>query len=196
VIGHWREVEPTPRSFAERAGMLFLGAIHRQDSPNHDALAWFVREVLPLVEQSLGWETRLTVAGYVDPSVSLAPYRDHPRITLRGAADDIVPLYDAHRLFVAPTRYAAGVPYKVHEAASYGLPVVASTLLAGQLGWRDGVELAAVDTTDPPGFARRLVALYGDSVLWHALRDNALERVRAEHSREQYAAAVREVLDG
>ena len=67
VIGHWREARPTPRAFADRAGMLFLGAIHEQDSPNHDALEWFVREVLPLVEQSLGWETRLTVAGYVDP---------------------------------------------------------------------------------------------------------------------------------
>ena len=63
VIGHWREVLPTPRPFADRAGMLFVGAIHQQDSPNHDALEWFVREVLPLVEKSLGWETRLTIAG-------------------------------------------------------------------------------------------------------------------------------------
>ena len=43
VIGHWREAQATPRPFADRAGMLFLGAIHQQDSPNCDALAWFVR---------------------------------------------------------------------------------------------------------------------------------------------------------
>jgi glycosyltransferase involved in cell wall biosynthesis len=196
VIGHWREPQPTSRAFADRAGMLFLGAIHQQDSPNRDALEWFVREVLPLVEQSLGWETRLTIAGYVDPAVSLDGYREHPRITLRGAVDDIVPLYDAHRIFIAPTRYAAGVPYKVHEAASYGLPVVASELLCRQLGWQDGNQLIAVNTADPAKFAQRVVALYRDETLWRTLRDNALEHIRAENGCAQYEAAVRQVLEG
>jgi O-antigen biosynthesis protein len=195
VIGHWREAQATPRAFADRAGMLFLGAIHQQDSPNRDALGWFVREVLPLVEQSLGWETRLTVAGYVDPAISLEEYRDHPRITLRGAVEDLAPLYDAHRIFVAPTRYAAGVPYKVHEAASYGLPVVASELLCRQLDWQNGRDLLAAGTADPAEFARRIVALYRDAALWQTLRDNALERVRAENGRAQYEAAVRQVLE-
>jgi hypothetical protein len=45
VLGHWREAQPTPRAFADRAGMLFLGAMHQPDSPNRDALDWFVREV-------------------------------------------------------------------------------------------------------------------------------------------------------
>ena len=65
--------------------MLFLGAMHQSDSPNRDALDWFVREVLPLGQQSLGWETRLTVAGYITPAARWSAYRDHPRITLRGA---------------------------------------------------------------------------------------------------------------
>jgi glycosyltransferase involved in cell wall biosynthesis len=147
------------------------------------------------VEQSLGWETRLTVAGYVDPAISLKEYRGHPRVTLCGTVEDVAPLYDAHRIFIAPTRYAAGVPYKVHEAASYGLPVVASTLLCRQLGWQDGRELIAVDTADPAEFARRIVALYRDAALWQTLRDNALERVRTEHGRAQYEAAVRQVLE-
>ena len=88
VIGHWREAQPTPRAFADRAGMLFLGAIHQQESPNFDALEWFVHKVLPLVEQSLGWQTRLTIAGFVDPAVSLEAYREHPRITLCGAVEE------------------------------------------------------------------------------------------------------------
>jgi glycosyltransferase involved in cell wall biosynthesis len=169
--------------------------MHEAQSPNHDALTWFVREVLPVVEQSLGWETRLTVAGYVAPAVSLQAFRDHPHITLRGMVDDVAPLYDAHRICIAPTRYAAGVPYKVHEAASYGLPLVVSTLLAGQLGWRDGCELLAVDAADPAEFARRIVALYRDPALWQTLRENALKRIRADHERAQYEAAVRQVLE-
>jgi GT2 family glycosyltransferase len=195
VIGHCRVPQPTPRAFADRAGILFLGAMHHNESPNRDALEWFVGDVLPLIEEALGWETRLTVAGYLDPAVSLQMYRAHPRITLRGAVEETEQLFDAHRIFVAPTRYAAGLPYKVHEAASYGLPVVASELLCQQLGWQDGRELIAVDAANPAEFARRIVELYRDAVLWKILRENALERVRTELGRAQYAAAVRQVLE-
>jgi glycosyltransferase involved in cell wall biosynthesis len=195
VIGHWRDAHPTPRGFADRAGMLFLAAMHEQDSPNRDALDWFVAGVLPLVEQSLGWETRLTVAGYVGPGVTFETHSDHPRITFRGPVEDVVPLYDTHRIVVAPTRYAAGVPYKVHEAASLGVPVVATELLRRQLGWRDGYDMLAVDSRDPAEFARRIVAVYRDPVLWQLLRDNALERIRQENGRTSYEAAVRQVLE-
>ncbi len=64
VIGHVREVALTPRTWGERAGLLFVGAMHVMDSPNYDSLCWFVDEVLPIVEETLGWETRLTVIGY------------------------------------------------------------------------------------------------------------------------------------
>ncbi|MEJ0018545.1 MAG: glycosyltransferase [Acetobacteraceae bacterium] len=195
VVGHWREAQPSPRSFIDRGGMLFLGAIHEDDSPNRDALDWFVRDVLPLVEQTLGWETRLTVAGFAAPGVSLQAYRDHPRITLRGPVDDLLPLYNAHRIVVAPTRYAAGVPYKVHEAASYGVPVAGTTLLCAQLGWQDGREMLALDPADPAAFAKGIVALYRDAALWQTLRDNALARILTENGRANYETAVRQVLE-
>jgi O-antigen biosynthesis protein len=195
TIGHMREVKPTPRPFAARAGMLFVGAIHDLDSPNYDALCWFVDDVLPLIERSLGWETRLTVAGYTAEKVSLDRFRDHPRVTLRGAVVDTLPLYDAHRLFVAPTRYSAGIPYKVHEAASFGLPIVATDLLRGQLGWNDGIDLLSTGSADAGRFADLVVMLYRDPALWHRLRDNALQRLRAENASELFAATIRAVLE-
>jgi glycosyltransferase involved in cell wall biosynthesis len=195
TIGHMRELKPTPRPFAARTGMLFVGAIHELDSPNYDGLCWLVDDVLPLIERSLGWETRLTVVGYTAEQVFLDRFRDHPRVTVRGAVVDTEPLYDAHRLFVAPTRYAAGIPYKVHEAASFGLPIVATDLLRGQLGWNDGIDLLAADSADAGRFADLVVMLHRDQALWQRLRDNALQRLRAENAGEQFAAAVRGVLE-
>jgi len=194
VIGHLCEARPTPRPFSERSGLLFLGAIHAEGSPNHDGLWWFIDAVLPLVEQELGWETRLTVVGYLAPGVGLDRYRDHPRVTLRDMVAETDGPYNSHRVFVAPTRYAAGVPYKVHEAASRGLPVVATELLRVQLGWTDGEELLAVDPADAAGFARCIVRLYRDEALWRHLREAALARIRAEHDRDRYAQAVLDVL--
>ncbi len=78
IIGHRRDVHPTPRGYTDRAGLLFVGAIHETDSPNYDGLVWFIGEVLPLIERELGWETRLTVVGYADPSVSLNQFREEP----------------------------------------------------------------------------------------------------------------------
>jgi hypothetical protein len=57
VIGPARTLTPTPRRFADRAGMLFVGVLQAGETPNLDGLGWFVEAVLPLVEKSLGWET-------------------------------------------------------------------------------------------------------------------------------------------
>ncbi|MEO8715352.1 MAG: glycosyltransferase, partial [Acetobacteraceae bacterium] len=193
ILGHVRIPAPTPRPFAERAGLLFVGALPVAESPNYDGLLWFVDAVLPLIEAELGHETRLTVAGHVG-DVDLSRLDGHPRVSLCGAVADLAPLYDRHRVFVAPTRYAAGIPYKVHEAAAMGVPVVASGLLAGQLGWRDGRELMAAEVGDAEGFARAVLALYRDAGLWDSVREAAAARVATECRAEAFAAAVEGIV--
>jgi O-antigen biosynthesis protein len=185
-MGHARQPKPTPLAFSDRSGLLFVGAVHRMDSPNYDSLCWFVDEILPLLEQELTWETRLTVVGFTEQGVTLGRFSQHPRITLRGAVSDIVPLFNAHRVFVAPTRIAAGIPYKIHEAASYGLPVVATTVLQRQLGWMIDEELLAAAPDDPAAFARAIVRLYRDEALWTRLRQGALQRLLREFSEQHY----------
>jgi glycosyltransferase involved in cell wall biosynthesis len=194
VIGHMIDPSPGARAFQERSGLLFVGAIHKTDSPNFDSLIWFVDEVLPLIEAELKWETRLTIAGYLAPGVDLSRFADHPRITPRGQVADLDPLYNAHRVFVAPTRYAAGAPYKVLEAASRGLPVVATEVLREELDWRLGQEMFAAAADDPAAFAAAVVTLYRDEVLWLSVREGALLRLRQENARESYANALGTVL--
>lgn len=196
VIGHTLPPRPGAAPFAARAGLLFLGAMHEAGSPNHDALGWFIASVLPLIEQELGWQTALTVAGYAGPGVLAEEWQHHPRVTLIGAVADVAPLYEQHRVFIAPTRFAAGLPYKLHEAAAFGLPAVATSLLAGQLGWTDGNELLAADVADPAGFAARVVRLYRDEALWLGLREAALTRVAQDAAYEPFRAALNRVLRG
>jgi glycosyltransferase involved in cell wall biosynthesis len=195
VIGHMREVALTPRKWKDRSGLLFVGAIHEIASPNYDSLSWFIEAVLPIVQQALGWETGLTVVGFTEQGVPLERFSDHPRVSLLGAVADTRPLYDAHRIFLAPTRFAAGIPYKVHEAASFGVPVVASELLRRQLGWENGRELLSADVTDPGGFARHIISLYQSEALWSAIRAAAAERLRQENSPARYRSFVRDSLN-
>jgi GT2 family glycosyltransferase len=195
VIGHMREIALTPRRWEDRSGLLFVGAIHVMDSPNYDSLCWFVDSVMPLIEQTLGWKARLTVVGYTGDGVSLERFSNHPRVSLLGAVTSTPHFYDTHRVFVAPTRYAAGLPYKVHEAASFGLPIVASELLRRQLGWENGRELLAADVTDPDAFARQIINLYESETLWSGIRIAAAERVRRENNPAHYSSLVGEILN-
>lgn len=193
VLGHMRELALSDRAWDQRSGMLFVGSIHAMDSPNYEGLSWFVDEVLPLIEAELGWETRLTVIGHLADGVSLERFADHPRVTLRGSVVDARPAYDSHRVFVAPTRWAGGVAYKVHEAASFGLPVVTTELIRSQLGWDDGAVLSA-DASDPAGFAEAVLRLHRDPAAWAEVRAKAAARIAAENAAGPYVARIRALV--
>src|SRR5262249_29154155 len=110
-----------------------------------------------------------------------------------GYVPDLSECYDCARVFVAPTRFGAGIPHKVHEAAAHGLPVVATPLLATQLGWRDGSNLAV--GSDVEEFAAKCIELYTNEDLWTRLRKAALEAVQAECSTEMFENRLRQILE-
>lgn len=173
------EVRPgSPRSFAERSDLLFVGAVHAADSPNYDSLAWFTAEVLPLLRQRS--DLRLKIAGYWS-----CPGSDRFRgdgIDFLGAQDDLGPLYDEARIFVAPTRFSAGTPHKVIEAGAYGLPAVVTEQLVEQLGWRPDQEILSASHTDAEAFAGAVLRLYEDEELWTRVRAGVLARIAGQYS--------------
>jgi glycosyltransferase involved in cell wall biosynthesis len=83
----------------------------------------------------------------------------------------------------------------VYEAASFGLPVVATSLLRAQLGWHAGEEVLAADHADAEAFADHVLALYRDEALWQRVRDAALARIAADCAEAPYAERVRAILD-
>ena len=189
VLGLGVEPQPVSAGFAGRRDFLFVGVLDYDETPNADAVIWFAERVMPLLEARLG-PVRLLVAGRcVAPRVlSLAS----DRVLILGLVDDLTPIYAAARVFVAPHRYAAGLPLKVQEAAGRGLPVVASALLARQLGWTDGQELLVATTADE--FAAACARLYSDAALWHALRRQGLDRLTAEARGDDFTTQVTAIL--
>jgi len=194
VLGHMKHPAPTPSSWSQRRNLLFLGAIHDPGSPNHDSLEWFVGQVLPLLEGRLPQGVRFTVAGFIRRGVDISDLGRDPRVDLIGPVEDLAALYDSHRVFIAPTRFAGGIPFKVHEAASYGLPVVATDLLCRQVGWTDRVDIMDGGTDQPQLFANAVVALYNDEEAWNTVRDGALERLYSENDETTYVDTLRHIL--
>jgi GT2 family glycosyltransferase/glycosyltransferase involved in cell wall biosynthesis len=188
VLGTPRVPQPLPAPFAAREGLLFVGAIHQADAPNLDSLDWYVREILPALAQEFGGAPPvLHVAGHVAAGLDISRFAG-PFVHLHGEVSDLRALYGAARVFIAPTRFAAGTPYKIYEAVSYGLPCVVTPLLAEQLGW--DLPRAA----DAAGFAREVARLYQNEALWTAQRGAALARLGAENRPEDFNATVARVL--
>ena len=193
LLGHAQIARPTPNGFKPRRDILALGALYEAGTPNVDGLRWFIAKVWPLVQRKLKG-VQLHIAGFVKPGFDAAVVLAGPDVVVHGFVSDPTALYDNSRLFLAPTRFAAGIPFKVHEAAAHGLPVMGTDLIAAQLGWTAGSDLIAASPDEPAAFAAALVAAYGDQTLWNTLRENALARVEQECSPAQFTQAVSRIL--
>jgi GT2 family glycosyltransferase/glycosyltransferase involved in cell wall biosynthesis len=189
-VAHSIAPTPTPTPAAARREMLFVGAFHDL-SPNADSVEWFVTHVLPRVRARLPHDVTLKVVG-PDPPPSVRALAG-PQVQVLDAVADLVPLYDRARVFIAPTRFAAGIPAKVTDAAAYGVPVVATTLLADQLGWVAGQDLLAAD--EPDAFADACVELLCNDVTWALVRAAALTRIEHEHSPTVFRDALARALE-
>ena len=188
VLGHCLQANPTPATFAERSGFLFVGALSSLDSPNADSLLWFSKGVWPLVRQALGNSAQLNVVGYT-PDPTLFDGCLAEGIRLVGTVPDLAPWYNLARVAVIPTRFAAGIPIKAHDAAAHGVPLIASTLIARQLGWKDEYELLQAPL-DAKSFAAACVRLYQEESLWNMLRQNALQAVCNDADVDRFRATI------
>jgi O-antigen biosynthesis protein len=189
VLGHALAVAPTSRPFEDRSGFLFVGSILEETSPNGDAVLWFIKEVLPIIQSRLGSVT-FTVAG--NNRIDLNGLAG-TSLRIAGRIPDLFPFYDEARVFVAPTRFAAGIPHKIHEAASRGLPVVATSLLKNQLSWTESKHLLVGD--DPQSFAEQCIRLHTDGLLWNQIRRDALDQIRIECSVDSFETTLRLILE-
>ena len=189
VLGHEVEAAPDTPGYEARADFLFVGAMTADDTPNSDSMRWFVGQVWPLIREQLGAGVRLHLVGASEaPSVRALAQAD---VILRGRVDNLNGVLDGARVFVVPTRYAAGIPHKAHEAAARGLPMVVTRLIADQLGWTDF--LAVADA--PDAFARHCVALYRDAQAWHRQREAVLAAVQRDCAPATFRAAIARLME-
>jgi glycosyltransferase involved in cell wall biosynthesis len=188
VVGHSISASPTPSSFEQRDSFLFVGSVHGSDNPNADSIRDFCQNYWPHICRDTG--ATFLIAGY-GTELLRNEIRD-PTVRILGKQDDLRPLYDRARVFVVPTRYAAGIPFKAHEAAAFGVPLVVSALIAKQLGWCNGIDFLAASEVDL--ITACCVRLYNDKQLWETTRTNALTRVEAELSPTMFANNLRSIL--
>jgi O-antigen biosynthesis protein len=133
---------------------------------------------------------QLLVAGRIESDDFKGLAND--RVKLLGIVDDLETLYASCRIFIASTRFAAGIPLKVLEASARGLPTIATSVVSSQLGRTHGNDILVAD--EPAAFADCCWRLYEDAALWERIRIASLESVGRECSPERFDASLKALL--
>ena len=192
TLGHALPRRAPVPSFEETSKIAIVGSFGNIHSPNVDAVHWFDSEVRPLLDQ------RFASVPFVLAGHRAAELRDVLKLEheYEFASDipDMRTLYRDLRISLAPTRFAGGIPFKVHEAASYGVPVVMSDLLGRQLGWTDEADIAVARTSEPAEFVELLARTYFDEAIWTVCQHRQLELITRDCSEVAFHNEIRRCL--
>ncbi|EED31021.1 glycosyl transferase, family 2 [gamma proteobacterium NOR5-3] len=195
TLGHSITPRLSDPPFEDRTSILFIGNMDYCTAPNADSVLWFIQHAWPTIADAIP-DVTLDLVGSNDceaiQSINL------PRVNVHGRVADLRAFYDKARIFIAPTRFAAGVPYKVHDAAAAGIPVVTTPLIASQLGWQNSNALVVCEAdaaTEQTPFAGGCLSLLNDRERWQQVRDAAHAAVVQDCSEERFSQDVRKILD-
>ena len=189
VLGHSIARKQTVPRFDDALDIVIAGAFSQPDGPNADGLLWFDEYVRPLLGDMT--EFQFVIAGSRAAQFAAAARLKHPYKIISDPAD-MGAVYRGARLMVAPTRFAAGIPMKVHEAASYGVPVVMTDLLARQLGWNArGIASASAD---PLEMAALVKTLASDRIAWDIAQETQLSLVEQDCDPAEFETRIRRIV--
>lgn len=173
------------KSFAERADLLFALPVLKQDDVGYRALQWTLREIMPRLEEKLGFPVQLNVSSTPENFALLTHLRHYPHL---GAPLDgersLEALCDASRLMIDPSDASLSLTAEAECALTRGLPVIASG---------DGMESGVAYVSNAAElFVEAINTLYDNAEAWEVYSEYA--RGDAPQ-REDNLARLKAILD-
>ena len=179
TLGYVVDIQPTSNGFDDREDLLFVGAFLSPHSPNEDAVHYFAKDIFPRVHRELGAKFWIVGTNNVKSVWNLSG----DNIIVTGRVDRVSDYYDRCRTFVVPTRFESGIPLKMFECMSFGLPAVVTPLIAEQMQLDDDTVLLGGDADQ---FAENVIRCYRDADLWKKLRRNGFRYIQKYCSKSAY----------
>lgn len=167
----------------------FVGSTHVD--ANRDGVNFFVRKILPLIEQRVP-DVRLSIVGG-DPPAEIRAYGEQPNITVTGFVSDVRTYMARARVMVVPLRSGGGTRLKILESLSFGLPTVSTTIGAEGIDVVNERDILLAD--DPHGFADAVVRLLSDTSLRRHLSTNGRKLVEQQYSWQAVGRSLRTYLN-
>ena len=171
-----------------RSGILFLGAFSNAMYYNGDALAYFVKEILPFISQDINLVMRtLTAVGSNPPEALLKTIGNRRDVHMLGFVPELDHIFTTSRVIVMPHQYAAGQAMKALTAGSYALPMVVSPIVAKGIAPADDHGILVCDT--PKSFAKAVSRLLVDDDFWRE-QHQGLFRFQKQFNRVNFEKSI------
>jgi glycosyltransferase involved in cell wall biosynthesis len=149
------EIQVTP--VEKNCPLVFTGKMDFR--PNVDAVIWFCREVLPLVQSDFP-SVHFFIVGQ-SPNRRVISLARNPAVTVTGYVEDVRPYISRALVYVLPLRMGGGTRLKLLEAMAMGKAIVSTSLGCEGFDVTYGRELLVAD--DAEGFAQLVVELLRDA---------------------------------
>ncbi len=157
--------------------LLYIGTLNWE--ANVDGLLWFFENVWPIVVTAQPDLTMKIVGSKPDPRLTEAAASDS-RIQFTGFVEDLEPLFQSSRLFLAPLRFGSGIKVKVLNAMCRGLPTITTPVGAEGLATKHMEHLSITET--PEDMAQSILHLLDSSTDWARLENNSRNLVHEKYT--------------
>jgi polysaccharide biosynthesis protein PslH len=148
--------QPAPEASRDR-NLVFTGSMDW--APNHDAMEYFYREILPLIRIEEP-EVEIWMVGRNPPASLTRLVKGDPKVHLTGRVEDVRPFIDQSSVYVLPMRTGSGTRLKVFEAMASGKAIVSTPVGAEGLPVTHGANLLLA--AEPAEFAKAVIQLVRD----------------------------------
>jgi glycosyltransferase involved in cell wall biosynthesis len=149
---------------ATQPDLLYVGTLTWE--ANVDGLLWFLAEVWPRVKQQQP-DARFRIVGKNPDARLLKAASGDDAVEFLGFVEDLEPLFQSSRVFVAPLRFGAGIKVKVLSGLGRGIPTVTTSVGSEGLAAEHMRHAAITDTA--PDMAAALHTLLNDPAQWDAM---------------------------
>ncbi len=182
------DIPPARPPRSARPNALYIG--NYGHAPNAEAAERLITLIWPQVRAILP-EARLIIAG-ADPE-RIPSYREDPEgVLFTGLVDTLDDLYADAGIVCCPLVNGGGTRVKLIEAASRGLPIVATPVAAEGLALNDGRDILLQQ--DDVGLAQACISLLTDPARAEAQADAAFRAVARNHQPDHVVGLIRAAI--
>jgi O-antigen biosynthesis protein len=189
VVPNVHNVDVQCKNYSQREGVIFLGSYNHK--PNIDAVRYFIKQIYPVLKEKLSG-IQITLAGDNPPKEIQEYASKHSNVAVPGFIEDIREILRSQRVAIAPLRYGAGMKGKIGEYMCCGLPCVTTSIGAEGMSLHNQIHVLIED--DPDRFAKSVVELYNNKLLWEKLSENGIEYIKGNLSSDLVGKKIDKAL--
>lgn len=169
--------------------LLYVGTLTWE--ANVDGLLWFLTEVWPQIKQRHP-PARLRITGKNPDARLLQAAAGDASVEFLGFVEDLEPLFQTSRVFVAPLRFGAGIKVKVLSGMGRGIPTVTTSV--GSEGLQVEHMRHAAITDHAPDMVAAIDRLLTDHTAWEMVSREGRALVESQYTWDQVLGSMQQEL--